>query len=109
MNKLSITSALASGFPFTLLLLLAGCGSGVTDAQKQAAVERCVAKQSSKPGSTDIRGNPTPEMREVIEKAMQQSNAALAKMNQQMCEKTVTETCKQSSGACKKLVSEAWK
>jgi len=106
LNKLSIESSFASGFPFARPLLLAGCGSGVTDAQKQAAVERCVAKQSGKQGSTDIQGHATPEMRAAIEQAAQQANAELAKINRQMCEKTVTETCKQSSGACKKLVSE---
>lgn len=106
LNKLSIESSFASGFPFARPLLLAGCGSGVTDAQKQAAVQRCVAKQSGKQGSTDIQGNATPEMRAAIEQAAQQANAELAKINRQMCEKTVTETCKQSSGACKKLVSE---
>jgi ribosomal protein S5 len=55
-----------------------------------------VAKQSGKQGSTDIQGHATPEMRAAIEQAAQQANAELAKINRQMCEKTVTETCKQS-------------
>ncbi len=87
-------------------LLLVGCSAGVTEEQKQAAVQRCIAKQADKIGSTEVRGNPTPEMRAQMEQAMANANAAMQKMHQQMCEKTVTETCKQSASACKKLVSE---
>jgi hypothetical protein len=87
-------------------LMLMGCSSGVTEEQKQAAVQRCIAKQASKMGSTEVRGNPTPEMRAQMEQAMANANAALQKMHQQMCERTVAEACKQSASACKRLVSE---
>jgi hypothetical protein len=88
-------------------LFLAACSSSVTEEQKQAAVERCIAKQASKKGSTEIRGNPTPEMRAQIEQSMAQAEAAMQRMGKQMCEKAVAETCKQSASACKKLVSES--
>jgi hypothetical protein len=84
---------------------VAGCGASVSNEEKQAAIERCVAKQSNKLTSPQISGNPTPEMRAQIEAAAKQTNDALAKMSRGMCEKTVTETCKQSASACKKLVS----
>jgi hypothetical protein len=88
------------------LSLLVGCGGAVSVEAQQAAIARCVAKQTDKLPEPQITGNPTPEMRAQLELAAKQANEALAKMSRSACEKTITETCKQSSSACKKLISE---
>lgn len=77
-------------------LLVVACSSGdVSESQINAAIERCVAKQTAKQPTT--KGMPDDMAQKFL--------AAHAKMQRDMCDKIIRETCRQSAQQCSKVVA----